>query len=377
MFKKAVPLLLVFVLVLSLTGCTVNDMDLAIEDEDAWKIGIMSCPVTPNEEAYRMAQNLQQRYGTDRILHTTYPDRFMQDQETLITNLLEMAFDPQVKAIIIVQAVPGTVAAVEKVREIRPDMLIIVGLPQEDPDIIAAMADIILDTADIKYADHLVEHAAGMGAEVLVHYSFPRHMSFRMLTERRQLMQDRAEELGMVFINETVPDPAGDSDISGTQQYIVEDVSLKVDQYGENIVLFGTNYAIAQMLNYQAAEHGGLIPVLSDSSSLPEMLGIRIPDDKKDDLEWITTQIEKKVAEQGVSGRIISWPVPVNMLFLEVGVEYAFEWISGNTDSRVDKTKLHVIMESITAGPVHLVEYSGLDNYLIYSSDIITFSTRP
>jgi predicted ATP-grasp superfamily ATP-dependent carboligase len=160
-------------------------------------------------------------------LHTTYPDRFMQEQETTITNMLEMASTPGVKAIIMVQAVPGAVAAVDKVRETYPDMLFILGSPQEDPDIIAKKGDIVLNTDDLGRGYQIAEHAKAMGAEVLVHYSFPRHMSIEMLAQRRVMMKERAEELGMLFVDEDAPDPTGDAGVPGTQQFIMEDVPRK------------------------------------------------------------------------------------------------------------------------------------------------------
>ena len=207
MLKKSLLFLLVFVMVFALIGCAgTPDVEPDGDDDDdeeiAWKIGIMSSTVTQNEEEFRMAQEMQERYGADRILHTTYPDKFMQEQETTITNMLEMASDPAVKAIIMVQAVPGAVAAVDKVKEMYPDMLFILGSPQEDPDIIATKGDIVLNTDDLGRGYQIAEHAHAMGAEVLVHYSFPRHMSIEMLAQRRVFMKEKAEELGMRFVDE-------------------------------------------------------------------------------------------------------------------------------------------------------------------------------
>jgi hypothetical protein len=43
-----------------------------------------------------------------------------------------LAANPDVKAIVFVQAVPGAAAAIDKVRETRPDMLFIAGVAAED-----------------------------------------------------------------------------------------------------------------------------------------------------------------------------------------------------------------------------------------------------
>jgi hypothetical protein len=380
MFKKSLFLLLAFVMVFSLFGCgdqgAAPDADEPEVVEDDWKIGIMSSTVTQNEEEFRMAAQMQEKYGADRILHTTYPDKFMDEQETTITNMLEMASTPGVKALIMVQAVPGAVAAVDKVRELYPDMLIILGSPQEDPDVIAQKGDIVLNTDDLGRGDQIAEHAKDLGAEVLVHYSFPRHMSIEMLAERRRMMKETAEELGMLFVDEDAPDPTGDAGVPGTQQFIMEDVPRKIAQYGPNTAVFGTNCAMMEPLIRQSVEYGGIFPVQccpSPYHALPAALGIEVPDDKKGDVPWMLEQIGIKCAEAGASGRVATWPVPVNMMYIEAGVEYAIEWINGNTNGTVDKAKLVSIMEGIAGGAVQLTEYPGTDNYFLYLSDHIIF----
>ncbi len=377
MFKRSLFLLLALVMIFSLIGC--GDQTAAPDEtaaEDDWKIGIMSSTVTQNEEEFRMAAQMVEKYGADRILHTTYPDKFMDEQETTITNMLEMASTPGVKALIMVQAVPGAVAAVDKVRELYPDMLIILGSPQEDPEIIAQKGDIVLNTDDLGRGDQIAEHAKDLGAEVLVHYSFPRHMSIEMLAERRRMMKERAEELGMLFVDEDAPDPTGDAGVPGTQQFIMEDVPRKIAQYGTETAVFGTNCAMMEPLIRQTIEYGGIFPVQccpSPYHALPAALGIEVPDDKKGDVPWMLEQIGIKCAEAGASGRVATWPVPVNMMYIEAGVEYAIEWIKGNTDGTVDKAKLVAIMEDIAGGAVSLTEYPGTDNYFLYLSDHIIF----
>ncbi len=381
MLKKGLLILLVLALVFSLAACKKADQPAAPQtpDEPAeipWKIGIMSSTVTQNEEEFRMAAEMQQRYGSDRILHTTYPDRFMQEQETTITNMLEMASTPGVKAIVMVQAVPGAVAAVDKVREMYPDILFILGSPQEDPDVIAQKGDIVLNTDDLGRGYQIAEHAVAMGAEVLVHYSFPRHMSIEMLAERRRLMAERADQLGLLLIDEDAPDPTSDAGVPGTQQFIMEDVPRKIRQYGPNTAVFGTNCAMMEPLIRQAVEYGGIFPVQccpSPYHALPAALAISVPDDKKGNVPWMLDQIAIKVDEAGASGRVATWPVPVNMMYIEAGVEYAIEWINGNTNGRNDKAKLVQIMERIAKGSVNLTEYPGTKNYYLYLSDHIIF----
>ncbi len=371
MFRKT-SLVLLLAAVLSLVGC-----GQVTDSEEGWKIGIMSSTVVQNEEEFRMAQEMQRRYGAERILHTTHPDRFVQEQETTIINMLEMASDPAVRAIIMVQAVPGAAAAVDKVRKIHPDMLIILGSPQEDPEFIAEKGDIVLNIDDVGRGYQIAEHAHAMGAEVVVHYSFPRHMSIELLAQRRALIKQRAEELGMLFVDEEAPDPTSDAGVPGTQQFIMEDVPRKIEQYGPQTAVFGTNCAMMEPLIRQAVDYGGLFPVQccpSPYHGFPTALGIEVPDEHKGDVPWILRAIDAKITQNNAQGRAGTWPVPVNMMYIEAGVEYAIGWINGDITERVDKAALVSIMEKITGGEVTLTEHVGTDNYFLYLSDHIIFT---
>lgn len=371
MLKRTFAILIICMMTFGFVGCS---DDVVSEDVD-YKIGIMTGTVSQGEEEFRMAEQMKEKYG-DRIVIATYPDRFMQEQETTITNMMAMADDPDIKAIVMVQAVPGAAAAVDRVREVRPDMLFILGSPQEDQDVIATRGDIILNADDLGRGEQIAQHAYDMGADTLVHYSFPRHMSIEFLAVRRDRMKAEAERLGMTFIEEDAPDPTGDAGVPGTQQFINEDVPRKIAQYGENTALFATNCAMMEPLIRQTIDYGGIFPVQccpSPYHAMPAALGISVPADKQGDLDYIIKEIDSKVVEAGAEGRVATWPVPVNMMFIEAGVEYSIAYLEGETDGRVDQAKLQEIMEDISGGNVSLTLYDGTDNYFLYLSDHIIF----
>ncbi|MGB4437052.1 MAG: DUF3798 domain-containing protein, partial [Acetomicrobium sp.] len=97
------------------------------------KVGIMTGTTSQGEEEYRAALEMIEKYGENRVIHVTYPDKFMDEQETTIQQIMGMASDPDVKAIVLVQGVPGSAAAIDKVKEFRPDMFFINIVPHEDP----------------------------------------------------------------------------------------------------------------------------------------------------------------------------------------------------------------------------------------------------
>ncbi|HCX78923.1 MAG TPA: hypothetical protein DG577_05905, partial [Firmicutes bacterium] len=148
-------------------------------------------------------------YGA-KIVTATYPDNFSSETETTIANTVALASDPDVKAIVFVQAVPGTAAAIDKVRETRPDMLFIAGVAAEDPATIASKADIVLLVDEISMGTAMPKKAAEMGAKTFIHYSFARHLSYATIATRRNLIMNTCEELGIAYYDVTAPDPLGD-----------------------------------------------------------------------------------------------------------------------------------------------------------------------
>ncbi|MDR2078493.1 MAG: DUF3798 domain-containing protein, partial [Treponema sp.] len=75
-------------------------------------IGILTETVSQAEDDLRGAEELIRRYGRVSdggiIQHITYPDNFMDQQEVFISQVVSMADDPLMKAIIINNAIPGT-----------------------------------------------------------------------------------------------------------------------------------------------------------------------------------------------------------------------------------------------------------------------------
>ena len=110
-----------------------------------YHIGIVTGTVSQSEDDLRGAEELIARYGKASeggvIQHVTYPDDFMSQQETTISQIVALADDPLMKAIIVNQGVPGTSEAFKRVKEKRPDIMCFAGEPHEDPLVIQSAAD--------------------------------------------------------------------------------------------------------------------------------------------------------------------------------------------------------------------------------------------
>ncbi len=307
------------------------------------KIAIVTNTLSQNEEEYRSAQEMVERYGEDKISHVLWPDNFMTEQEQMISIITKIGSDPEVKALIINQAVPGTNAAVDKLLETRDDMFIAYCAPQENPPDVAARANLILQPDELGMGNSIPVQAQKLGATTFVHYSFPRHMSVVLLSARRDLMKAKCEEIGLQFVDATAPDPTGDAGVPGAQQFILEDVPKMVAKYGKDTAFFSTNCAMQTPLIKASVDAGAIYPqpcCPSPYHGFPSALGIEATEYTVDAMANVISETAKKLDEKGVLGRFSTWPVPVAMMNTVSAAEYAVKWINGEVDEKNIDTKV-------------------------------------
>ncbi len=280
-------------------------------------IGISTETVYQAEDDLRGAEQLIKEYGSvadgGYIKHITTPDDFMAQQETLISNLVSLADDPLMKVVVTCNSLPGTAEAFKRIRAKRPDILLLAGLPQEDPIVIQKAADLAVD-ADFVSRGYTIPWGAKMlGAKTFVHISFPRHMSYEGLGRRRAIMEQACKDLGIKFAFESAPDPTSDVGVSGAQQFIIEKVPQWIKKYspnGEKVAFFCTNDAHTEPLLKQIIANKNAIFVEPDSASplmgFPGALGLDLTAEKGN-FPAIVKKIEAAVKAKGASGRLGTW----------------------------------------------------------------------
>jgi hypothetical protein len=377
MLKKLTAIVLATVLVFALAGC--RGERTGQEEGGDYKIGIITGTVSQGEEEFQAAQNMAAKYG-DKIVTATYPDNFASETETVIAQVEALAANPDVKAIVFVQAVPGAAAAIDKVRETRPDMLFIAGVAAEDPATIASKADIVLLVDELTMGETIPTKAAEMGAKTIVHYSFARHLSYATIAARRDLMKETAKELGINFVEVNAPDPTGDAGVSGAQQFILEDVPRQIAQYGKDTAFFSTNCAMQEPLIRSILEQGAIFPQQccpSPYHGYPAALNIDVSG-HEGDVQYMLDSIQTALKEHGQEGRMSTWGTPVNMLMIEAGVEYAMDFLEGETDGRVDEEALVSIIQGLAGSDTRISKYEAdgvsLDNFFLILCDFYDFA---
>ena len=350
--KKVIALLLAMAMMMSLlAGCrgadapaTTNEgnesSDGTEEEKEAkedWKVGIMTGTVSQGEEEFQTAQNILKEYGPEHIITATYPDKFNDEVEATISTIVGMA-EEGVDAIVFVQAVPGALAAIEKTKETYPDILFICGVAAEPPREIAEASDVVMLVDEIGMGTSVIEQAAKQGAKTFIHYSFPRHLGYETIAARRALFEETCKAKGIEYVEATAPDPTGDAGVSGAQQFILEDVPRKVQEYGADTAFFATNCSMQEPLIRSVLEQKAVYPQQccpSPYHAYPAAFNIST-EGHEGDVDYMLGEIQKAAQAGDNAGRMSTWPFPVSMLMIEAGVDYAIKYITGETNGRFD-----------------------------------------
>ncbi|TCW61511.1 DUF3798 domain-containing protein [Treponema sp. J25] len=301
-------------LTIVLSSCQKKTETTAAEGKKAsFHIGVVTGTVSQSEDDLRGAEELIRRYGKasegGMIQHITYPDNFMEQQETTITQMVALADDPLMKAVVVNQSVPGTAEAFKRIREKRPDILLLAGEPHEDPLVIEAVADLAINSDFISRGYTIIWAAKQMGAKTFVHISFPRHMSYESLGLRRQIMEEACKDLGLKFVFETAPDPLSDVGQAGAQQFILEKTPQWIQKYGKETAFFCTNDAHTEPLLKQLLAYGGMFVEADLPSPLmgyPGALGIDLSAEAGN-FPAILKKVEEAVVAKGGAGRFGTW----------------------------------------------------------------------
>lgn len=274
-----------------------------------YHIGIVTGSVSQSEDDRRGAEAFQAEYGEDRVTLAIYPDNFTEELETTIQTIVNLSDDPDMKAIIVNQAVPGTTEAFRQIKERRPDILCIAGESHEDLPEIGSAADLVCNNDFVSRGYLMIRTAHELGCDTFVHISFPRHMSYETMSRRVAIMQEACKEFDMEFVLETAPDPTTDVGVAGAQAYILEKAPEWIEKYGPNSAYFCTNDAHTEPLLKQLLEYGGYFIEADLPSPLmgyPGALGIDLTEEAGD-FEKILAKVEASIVEKGGAGRFGTW----------------------------------------------------------------------
>jgi len=295
------------------------------------KIAVITDAASANKDDFHSADHLLVKYGAKKIIRATWPENFISEKEQMIKTVTTLAADPEIKALILNQAVDGSNATVDKLRETRDDLFIVYCNTNEDPSASAFRANLHLMLNDIGMGEAIVKQARKQGAKAFVHYSFERHMSKKKLSNRRDMIQKTCASEGLKFIDVTGLDPTGETGLAAAQQFIRESVPKLVAEYGEDTAFFCTNCHLQISLIMAVVDCHAIYPqpcCPSPYHGFPEALGIET-EDAYNDLNRIISEACRIAEEKNMTDRLSTWPVSSTMMFSNAGAEYAIKWIKG------------------------------------------------
>ena len=275
----------------------------------SYHIGIITGSVSQSEDDRRGAEAFQAKYGEDVVKLATYPDNFTEELETTVQTIVNMSDDPDMKAIIVNQSVPGTTEAFRQVKDRRPDILCIAGEAHEDLPEIGSAADLVTNNDFVSRGYLMIRTAHELGCDTFVHISFPRHMSYETMSRRVAVMEEACKEFNMEFVLETAPDPTTDVGVTGAQAYVLEKAPEWIQKYGQNSAYFCTNDAHTEPLLKQLVEYGGFFIEADLPSPLmgyPGALGLDLTEEAGD-FEKILAKVESALVEKGAADHFGTW----------------------------------------------------------------------
>jgi hypothetical protein len=327
----------------SIEGQVVADLPVA------GKIVIVTSP-GDHDEVFRVARAFASSYSEEQVVHMTWPH---DGSGRLITDLLrDVSEDPEVGALIVTNLPGGQRFISQALSDIRDEIFVVYTAPISfaTPNDVAAdiRADLIIGTDMRSFGENYVIQAKSMGADTIVHYSFPRHQAVPAFANRRDAMKATAERVGVDFIELEMLDPWNDLFFNLVPTYLVQDLPRQVRDFGANTAFFATDCIMQRPVISQVIATGAIF--VSPCCPSPyhgylESIGIEYeiptrPTSDADDfgmpiavlrpLPELLREIDEAADAAGVTGRISSWAVSDSMMWTTIGFMYAAEWLSGN-----------------------------------------------
>lgn len=404
-FKGFMGIMLLMLLALAFTACQKVDNGAAKEEGEAsttadagqkakfetlkegeeYHIGIITGTVSQSEDEFRAAEKAIELYGSADeggvIKHDTYPDRFEAEQETTISKIVAMADDPLMKAVLVNQSVPGTVAAFNQIREKRPDIILVNLVAQEDTVMVENASDLVMDADNVSRGYRIIAAAKEMGATKFAHITFPRHMSIELLALRRAIMEEACKDLGLEFISLNAPDPTTDIGVPGAQQYVAENIQPWIDKYGKDTAFFCTNDAHTEPL-LRGVAAGGAIFVEQDLPSpimgYPKAFSVDIQS-MAGDWKAINSAVEEAVVAKGGDKRMGTWAYSLGYSLTLGAVDHVMNVLKGEGEL-LNQEQIVAAIQNYTEGAKWMAENyidraSGetKDNHFLLSQDTYVY----
>ena len=336
--KKISILILSLIMIISLSACgndskevledvVKEDIEETLEDvetELSYKIGIVTPTLSTSEDEFRAGAEMVEKYP-DIVRHITLPENFNAELETGMSQILSLADDPEMKAIIVNSGQSGLLPAFEKIREKRPDILTIATMLDE-PELMAKHVDLNFSTDWARRGVTIPTKAKEMGANTFIHYSFPTHLAKEAVATRKDAMEKTCAELGMEFIEIMTPDPQTGDGTAAMLQFLREDIPRQIEKYGPDINIFGSNCPMYDVILDEALKSKFTVAEQccpTPTQAYPTVMNLEIGEDDLGDYDKINAMITDIAKDAGMTGRLSGWAMPSSVYVPKFEIELA------------------------------------------------------
>lgn len=349
MKRRIIALALSLIMMILLSACQSKDQSEPVgqnvaatteqgkENNQVYKIGIVTPTLSTSEDEYRAAAEMVEKYP-EIVKHITLPENFNTEIETCISQILSLADDEEMKAIIVNSGQSGLLPAFEKIKEKRPDILTI-ATTFDEPELMAKYIDMNFSTDWERRGVTIPTKAKEMGAKTFIHYSFPTHLAKESVAARKAAMEKTCEELGLEFVEVITPDPQTGDGTAPMLQFLREDIPRQIEKYGKDTNIFGSNCPMYDVILDEALKMKFIVAEQccpTPTQSYPTVMGLEIASEDIGNYDKINQMITEKSKEAGMTGRLSGWAMPSSVYVPKFEVELAKHIIENNLDVNED-----------------------------------------
>jgi len=372
------------ILILGLVSCTLfNSQDEIAHYYYVYELeqGEVVANASQSQGKIAVVTHLNNIREYENVILLTVPDSWSWSRASSlqeeISSLTEEIIENEEIKVLIVSGGAASYYLVSGVKAQRDDIFVIYTsadsvLSRENESLIA-MVDLTLDINRNMLIYSIIEQAKNLGAENFVAFVYDRTLKYDFdpdnfaedeweveFIEEVNRIRARVEGIGLNFVEVRY---AGIGCMSDLAQYMIDTMPGLVEELGVNTAFWGLGDdrllwdAVARGTIYPSPFFDPSIYRLAFELYIPSLDEITRSFDQffhRDNLRFVIEEIRNHLAERGMTGRVSSWPVNVNDMFVYAAIEYGFMLISDEVSAEnVDILVLTQIMDD------YIYRYTG------------------
>jgi hypothetical protein len=415
--KKGIFVFIILIMFYALTACTNQHTNKAGENtpdtsytpeasytiETSYTIAVITFDYHQNNADW--INRLVDQHGYEKVIIYTWPPRMHNyTADETIEWINNIALNTDIDILIINPGIYGTDHAVSLLRKQRDDIFIVY-LNYETSDIPAGVeqpfrnntlaeavinANMILETDINTIVENFSQKARELGADTLIYFYDTHEYGTHFIESYwHLLLREKSAEAGLLFVEVDIKGAIQCG--SSYAQYMNETIPPLIEKYGENIVFFGldnervfwfwSNEGFVYLPIYQS----WFEPTPQNIASFLSMGNGSVFCENTSDIPLMIEQINKFLNENNTPGRLTSFPMPHQTLFVLAAVEYGIKWLEGKVvENGINVRVLEQIMLDIITE--HTGLHSGLniapynknganvDNYVLVLLDYLVYN---